>query len=691
VFQQLKIHNVKLLHTLQNMQFVFPLFLTALAAIAIPVIIHLFHFRRFKTVYFTNVRFLKEVKEETSARSKLRNLLVLLARALAIGAMVLAFAQPFIPKAGVVKKGDQSVSVFIDNSFSMSALSKDVSLLEKAKQRGREIVAAYANTDRFQILTNDFEGRHQRLVGKEDALRFIDEIKSSPAVREMSKVLMRQTQALSSSKSQHQTAFVVSDFQKNGCDFSNFKDSATEIHLVPLEAVQEKNIAIDSAWFEAPVQIMNQTNALVVKITNFTNENIENVKLTLQYDGQSKPVGTFNIPAMSSTKDTVNITILRTGWHEAVLEITDYPIQFDDKYYFAFNVPSFINILTINENAPNRYLDAALAGNRLFRVMNQNVNGLEYSKFATYQMIVLNGLSNISSGLASELGNYMKNGGNVITFPAPNAHLNSYTGFLNGVNANILETFENNVREVSQMNTEEFIFKDVYLQKSPNMKLPVTQGNFGLRNRSGENLLSYRDGTHFFTKNKVGNGHLYLCAAPLDDKYNDLARNGEVFVPMLYKTAISAAKDNKLAYMIGKDDYIEADSKGIVGETAFKLKGRAEEFIPEQRIAASKALLGVKEGVKEAGFYNLYVKPDSILHKYAFNFDRRESSLEYFGHADLKQFIRKNLQIMDGTADSNLTSIVGERNQGIILWRWCIIAALLFLAIETALLRFWKV
>ncbi|MEY4934476.1 MAG: hypothetical protein RIS64_835 [Bacteroidota bacterium] len=673
------------------MQFVFPLFLTALAAIAIPIIIHLFHFRRFKTVYFTNVRFLKEVKEETSARSKLRNLLVLLARALAIAAMVLAFAQPFIPKTGAVKKGDQSVSIFIDNSFSMSALSKDVSLLEKAKQRGREIVAAYANTDRFQILTNDFEGRHQRLVGKEDALRFIDEIKSSPAVREMSKVLMRQTQALKSSKSPNQTAFVVSDFQKNGCDFSNFKDSTTDVHLVPLEAVQEKNIAIDSAWFEAPVQMMNQTNSLIVKMTNFTNENIENVKLTLQYDGQSKPVGTFNIPAMSSATDTVNITILRTGWHEAVLEITDYPIQFDDKYYFAFNVPSFINILTINENAPNRYLDAALAGNRLFRVMNQNVNGLEYSKFATYQMIVLNSLSNISSGLASELGNYMKNGGNVIAFPAPNANLGSYTGFLNGVSANILETFENNTREVSQMNTDEFIFKDVYLQKSPNMKLPVTQGNFGLRNRSGENLLSYRDGTHFLTKNKVGNGHLYLCAAPLDDKFNDLARNGEVFVPMLYKAAISAAKDNKLAYMIGKDDYIEADSKGIVGETAFKLKGRAEEFIPEQRIAASKVLLGVKEGVKEAGFYNLYVKSDSILHKYAFNFDRRESSLEYFGNADLKQFIRKNLQIMDGIADSNLTSIVGERNQGIILWRWCIIAALLFLAIETALLRFWKV
>ena len=93
------------------MQFLYPTFLFALAAIAIPIIIHLFYFRRFKKVYFTNVRFLKEVKEETSARQKLRNLLVLLMRCLAVIFLVFAFAQPFIPQDVAVKKGEKSVSV----------------------------------------------------------------------------------------------------------------------------------------------------------------------------------------------------------------------------------------------------------------------------------------------------------------------------------------------------------------------------------------------------------------------------------------------------------------------------------------------------------------------------------------------------------------------------------------------------
>ena len=173
------------------MQFLYPTFLFALAALAIPIILHLFYFRRFKKVYFTNVRFLKEVKEETSARSKLRNLLVLLMRLLAIIFLVLTFAQPFIPQDVEVKKGLKTVSVFVDNSFSMSALSQDVPLLEKAKQRAREIIQAYAVDDEFQILTNDFEGRHQRLVSQEDALDLVDEISISPSVREVSKVLTR--------------------------------------------------------------------------------------------------------------------------------------------------------------------------------------------------------------------------------------------------------------------------------------------------------------------------------------------------------------------------------------------------------------------------------------------------------------------------------------------------------------------
>src|SRR5436190_4688502 len=106
------------------MQFYYPAFLWALTALAIPVVIHLFNFRRYKTVYFSNVKFLREVKEETTSRSRLKHLLVLASRLLAIAFLIMAFAQPYIPnKSNKFGGGKKYVSVYVDNSFSMNAVS----------------------------------------------------------------------------------------------------------------------------------------------------------------------------------------------------------------------------------------------------------------------------------------------------------------------------------------------------------------------------------------------------------------------------------------------------------------------------------------------------------------------------------------------------------------------------------------
>jgi len=677
------------------MQFLYPTFLFALAALAIPIILHLFYFRRFKKVYFTNVRFLREVKEETSARSKLRNLLVLAMRLLALAFLVLAFAQPFIPQEDAeVKQGEKAVSVFIDNSFSMSALGQDVPLLERARQRAREIVSAYPVDDRFQILTNDFEGRHQRLVSKEDALTLIDEITISPAVRDLNTVLTRQQQSLNSESSENQISYLISDFQKNITDgIQNFIDTTVEVNLVPLQSVQERNIAIDTAWFEAPVQILNQTNPLLVKIRNLSDEDADNIRLSLRYEGQTKPVGSLSIPAGESITDTVNITILRTGWHEAMLTLTDYPVQFDDNYYFTFEVAEDINVLAIDELAPNSYLQAAFRGIEYFDLVNQQSQNLDYSSFSNYEMIVLNELTDISSGLSSELQEFVQNGGNLLVFPSADANQGSYNNFLSNFSANELIAFEETPRTVGTVNTSEFIFNDVFENRSANLKLPSTQGNFQLSqyaNRNEEELLTYRDGTPYLTKYRIGQGNLYFSAAPLTEDYNDLVRNGEIFVPMLYKMAISSGETPKIAYTIGADEVIEADHQISETETVYKLRGEAEEFIPEQRVVGSKVFLGINNQIETAGFYDLFLKPENILGVYGFNYDRTESDLQHYSQSDLEQLLNPNMTIITATARADFEQLIGERSRGVTLWRWCLILALAFLAVEVLLLRFWK-
>src|SRR5688572_24858722 len=151
------------------MQFLYPAFLWALSALAIPIIIHLFYFRRYKKVYFSNLRFLREVKEETSARNRLRNLLILLARLLAMAFIILAFAQPVIPLQDAMKAGIRNVSIFVDNSFSMQSFGKDLSLFDRSKQKAHEIIMGYGAEDRFQVLGHELSPSQTQWISREEA------------------------------------------------------------------------------------------------------------------------------------------------------------------------------------------------------------------------------------------------------------------------------------------------------------------------------------------------------------------------------------------------------------------------------------------------------------------------------------------------------------------------------------------
>ena len=146
------------------MKLLYPEFLWALIALSIPIIIHLFNFRKFTKVYFSNIELLKEVKLETKSKSRLKHLLILLIRLLLVTFLVFAFAQPYIPVENEKQHGDATVAVYIDNSHSMDTKGENGYLLDLAKEQAILIAEGYKATDRFQIITNDLEARHQRLV-----------------------------------------------------------------------------------------------------------------------------------------------------------------------------------------------------------------------------------------------------------------------------------------------------------------------------------------------------------------------------------------------------------------------------------------------------------------------------------------------------------------------------------------------
>ncbi|HPH81290.1 MAG TPA: BatA domain-containing protein, partial [Flavobacteriales bacterium] len=249
------------------MKFANPIFFWALLSLLVPIIIHLFHFRKFKTIYFTNVRFLRELKQETQSRSRLRHLLILLSRCLALTALVFAFAQPVIPSSAKQRTGSRAISIYIDNSFSLDAQAESGSLLELARKHALDIVRSYKPADRFQLLTNDFEGRHQQLLSREQFEQMLDELKPSPVSRTLTEVVKRQEDLVRQEKMDNGILYLLSDFQKNTSDFSTLKpDTAFDLNCIHLKAQVSDNLSIDSCWFETPFRERSKPDQLAFQI-----------------------------------------------------------------------------------------------------------------------------------------------------------------------------------------------------------------------------------------------------------------------------------------------------------------------------------------------------------------------------------------------------------------------------------------
>lgn len=681
------------------MQFVYPGFLFALTALSIPIIIHLFNFRRFKRILFTNVRFLQEIKQDTRSRSRLKHLLILLCRLLAVTFLVLAFAQPLITTGNkVITGGTKNVSIYIDNSFSMDAVGKNGSLIETAKRKAREIANAYQPADHFQLLTNDFEARHQRLVNREEFLSMVDEVKSSPSVRNLSEVITRQKDAFAyaGSHTTASTAYAISDFQKSVTDIDALKaDSSMQINLVPLAATEEKNIYIDTCSLATPFVQLNTQNELTVKLRNVSDADVESVPLKLFINGTQRSLTSLTIPAQSAVEAKLSFSISQPGWQQAVISITDYPVVFDDNYYLSFEVKANLNVLSINESNSSPYIDALFGSDPYFQLKNSSVNQVDYSAFATDNLIVLNNLKDISSGLAQELKKYLVQGGALIIFPGPEANLEGYRNFYTSVNAPLLSQQINGPDKVSFIEKKNPVFADVFEKKNTtdNIDYPVVSMHYpsssGGRS-STEILMKLQSGDVFFSSQQVEKGKLYLCASPLDEAITSFPRHA-LFVPVMLKAAMSGFNTSQPAQLIGRDEAIELPNMMLTGDNVLHLLNKQEKFdiIPETRMVNNKPFIVAHDQVKAAQNYSLEAEGKTLA-AVSFNYDRRESDLNCYTQDELKTLAEQSglhtVSLVDGSKE--LTHSIAEANEGKRLWKYCVWLALIFFACEVLSIRF---
>lgn len=673
------------------MNFLYPGFLFALLSVAIPVIIHLFNFRKFKKVYFSNVQFLKEVEQQSSSREKLKNLLILFSRILAIVFLVLAFAQPYIP-AGKQKNSllNNVVSIYIDNSYSMEAVNKDGSLLDEAKRNAKELIKGFGINDRFQLLTNDFEGKHQRLLNKEEFLKALDDVKISATSRNLQQILNRQGNVLSGPANKY--SFVLSDFQKNISSAKKLNTNPDiQYSFLKLNATALANIAVDSVWMLSPNHQPGANERLVVQLRNYSQEAAKNISLKLTVNNQQKGLGAVSIQAEKTVRDTLNFSGLTAGWQKGVISIKDFPVTFDDTLSFSFKVDQSLPVLSINGAMAGNYIKTLFAADGYYKLTENAEQNVNYNGFSNYRLIVINGLKNPSTGLAQQLKTYLNAGGSVVIFPDLDADIEVYNSFLTALSLPTIQSLNKEETKVDQIDLQHPIFKTVFENIPKNLDLPAVSRYFSFVESNGtnkENILSLPGKKLFFSKYGIGNGSVFLSATGLNTTDGNLARH-PVFVPLMYRLALSAGAESSLYYNLGSENVLSGKKLTLGKNQTLKLTANNFETIPEIRQADGKTLIYIADQVKNAGFYSLTLA-DSTLAVYAFNSSRTESDMHYLSKTELSNLAGKsNLKIFD-TKQNAVKLTAGADKIGQTLWKLCLVLSLIFIAAEILLIRFFN-
>ena len=676
------------------MQFVFPWFLLALFALAIPVIIHLFYFRKFKKVYFSDIRFLKQVQEEKSTIEKLKKRLILASRLLALFFLILAFVQPFIGNnKNKLNQGTSAVCVYVDNSYSMGLKSGGEAALSIAKSKAKELANAFTTGDKFALLTNDLEGTHQRWMQKQDFLDAVDKLELSPNIKTVNEIAKKQAALFQTLGAKNKLGFFISDFQKNMLTQS--EDTSFTAHFLPIQGNPEKNLFVDSCWFDQPVFTINSTNKLIVRLRNAGTTQADKIRISVKINDAVKAIDDITIPAESSLIDSFNFTVTQAGWQRGEISFNDYPITFDDKFYFAFNVDTQEKVLSIEDTETPNNISSIFTNDVHFIFDKTNKGQIDYSSFRNYSLIILNQLQEISSGLAASLKEYMDNGGNMYVIPGTNANIASYNSFLANSNAGTFGEAIVKSGEVTKINLNEEVFKGVFNQLPKNMETPKVAKYYPILSGSNNNereLLSTNTGSPLVSKFDVGKGYIYLQAVPLNSVFSDLQAKA-IFAPMVYNTAVYKKNNQPLYFTIGKDNLLELKNENfpmaIGSESVYKLSNGKDEFIPENRSVGNTILLRVNTTLSSDGHYTINAN-NKNLGVAAFNFDRTESTLKFTEKDELKKiFSQKNHLVLDNTR-TNLAAEVKQIKDGILLWKLCVILSLLFLLIEVLLIRFWK-
>ncbi|PCH70589.1 MAG: hypothetical protein COC06_04225 [Bacteroidales bacterium] len=674
-------------------QFLHPEVLWALLALLLPIIIHLFNFKRFKKIYFSNLKFLKNLNIENKRRSKVKKWLLLLLRLLALACIIIAFSQPYTSSENgnnTKLQTNECFTIYIDNSFSMNAETENGNALEVAKNKAIELINSYPNYSKIRIYSNNFFSFSSSLT-KQQAIARVMEINPSP----IPVVLSKQIKKIQINNSDNNCLlYVFSDFQKAQSDIENIKaDSTSSITFIPLSVQRSNNLLIDSCWFDKPYHQINRGKELFVRIVNTSNRSYQKTPIKLSINDSIKSISNFDIDGNSKKIISLKYQDNRSGIHQGMVEINDFPITYDNKLFFSYSINNRIQILSVNQDKPNKYLNKLFSGTEIFNFKNSNKSKVFSENLESFQLIILNEIKTMESGLIQSIKNYLSNGGHVLLIPS-NKISNSVNLFLEEISAPQLTQMDSSKQKLSLIELNSELYQNVFEEIKKDARLPDIYRHYKLKkskNKLLENIWKTQAGDNVLSKVKYGNGQFYLLGMQLDPEWTNLITH-PIFVPTFINITRNSNNTQSIYYTLGKQKPVKTASlKQNSSNHQFHIinKKNQTDIIPDQKNNFDKGILLYPHNQITLAENYLITKNDSIVNSCSFNYSRIESDPEYFTLNELKSQIKSQLLPISliFSEKMKLSELYNEQSNSKQYWKLFVILCLIFFISETLIYK----
>ena len=667
------------------MQFLAPLFFVALAALAIPVLLHLTQREKKQIIRFPSLMFVRRIPYQSVRRRKIQNWLLLMIRLTALALIILAFARPLIRRDNPIADagtGAREVVVLLDTSYSMAYGNR----WESARAAAHEQIDGLSAADRGTVvLFSSGAEIAVRSTPEHTALKAaVSAAKPGASNTRYSPALKVAGSILAESQLPRREVVLISDFQRGGWrgeEGARLPQGATLTPVPVPGAVDQANLSVSAVSLARSTFSDQERVAVTAGVLNRTNRPVSSSSIRLFVDGISastKPITVEPGGAASVTFEPVTVSKRNM---RGTVSVADDALAADNAFHFVLSPEEPVRLVLVDRAGSGPHLSRALsvAESPRFEVVSRQADTLSDDDLRRSQVVVLNDIV-VSPSLARRLARFVEQGGGLLVATGSRAQWPPDVDILPGSIGNP----EDRTRIEARVGAIEYahpVFEPFRAARSGNFSAVAVYGYRKITPVEGAQVMARFDGSApALAERTVGNGRVLLWGTTLDDSWSDLPRS-RVYVPFVHRSI------RHLAAYTEPRPWL---SVGQVLDPMAATAPRADEMptvvlTPSgQRVPIDDEGSEVME-LTEQGFYELRGRNAQEGVVVAANVDPAEADLTPMDPKEIVAAATGTVGTVEGGPGGGvpLTAEAQERNQRI--WWYLLVAGILLLGADTLL------